>query len=613
MIRSYDVWCGVWCGVWGGVVCVWGDIEVRRRRTRLNQVPMVYTLCLFSGTIAGRLIDGWYTIRGLTDVTGGVATSMAEDKRTHDTEEEQDEGGRQGGQGGERKDDVVATTTGGAGGSIEMATTAASKDTTPEGACTVTFSAAAVSPNSPHAMTTEAATMDTVDTMEVVTSMEGTTGAEGAVVAEAVSIPSMAGETGETKETEETEETGDMVDGELPRPAPMEQREDVTLGQGYEGCIRDVERVWQNAYLYNDPATMPFRIAEYLQTVFRITWAQHIAIYPPTSEQAGEMGQAGEVGRRAGQAGQAGQVGRETKVEARGAGTTGGVEAMDIEGAQSGVTSEGVATAAAKMTTGTPTVTSTTATGVSGQDKELDEWRDDTDKEEARELVMCLENQEYAELSLATKIRLLVWLCVRFSRCAVIRGQIDAGGDAFAKVDKVVTKARERGHKEKRRKGGEVTLGDTIFDTESHAEEIYRTIDSLKEREAHEATLGKVGGKSPAAAVAAAAAVAKVDIVAVRTCPLGRDRDFNRYWHFDRDSTKGVLFVEDGRSGAWRAYTHRDQLEELIDSLDERGAREKALLRALTLRRAMLSAAMEAGGGVTLTLTRRSRPLPVWA
>ncbi|KAL8130521.1 hypothetical protein V2J09_019676, partial [Rumex salicifolius] len=60
----------------------------------------------------------------------------------------------------------------------------------------------------------------------------------------------------------------------------------------------------------------------------------------------------------------------------------------------------------------------------------------------------------------------------------------------------------------------------------------------------------------------------------VRTNSLGKDRDYNRYWFFRRDWR---LFVESSDNEQWGYFSSREELDDLIASLNPKGIRERAL------------------------------------
>ncbi|KAK9011880.1 hypothetical protein V6N11_039955 [Hibiscus sabdariffa] len=64
----------------------------------------------------------------------------------------------------------------------------------------------------------------------------------------------------------------------------------------------------------------------------------------------------------------------------------------------------------------------------------------------------------------------------------------------------------------------------------------------------------------------------------VRTDPLGKDRDYNRYWWFRRD---GRIFVESCDSKQWGYYSAKEEVDLLISSLNPKGERERALQKQL--------------------------------
>ncbi|KAJ6936733.1 hypothetical protein NC652_011432 [Populus alba x Populus x berolinensis] len=60
----------------------------------------------------------------------------------------------------------------------------------------------------------------------------------------------------------------------------------------------------------------------------------------------------------------------------------------------------------------------------------------------------------------------------------------------------------------------------------------------------------------------------------LHTNPLGKDRDYNRYWWFKRD---GRVFVESSDSKLWGYYCCKEEIDALMGSLNPKGERERAL------------------------------------
>ncbi|CAJ2676758.1 unnamed protein product [Trifolium pratense] len=60
----------------------------------------------------------------------------------------------------------------------------------------------------------------------------------------------------------------------------------------------------------------------------------------------------------------------------------------------------------------------------------------------------------------------------------------------------------------------------------------------------------------------------------INRSPLGKDRDYNRYWWFRRD---GRIFVESCESKEWGYYSSKEELDALMGSLNCKGERERAL------------------------------------
>ncbi|KAI5383965.1 uncharacterized protein LOC127105514 [Lathyrus oleraceus] len=64
----------------------------------------------------------------------------------------------------------------------------------------------------------------------------------------------------------------------------------------------------------------------------------------------------------------------------------------------------------------------------------------------------------------------------------------------------------------------------------------------------------------------------------IRRSPLGKDRDYNRYWWFRRD---GRIFVESCDSKEWGYYSTKEELDALMGSLNCKGERERELQKQL--------------------------------
>ncbi|KAL0378169.1 UNVERIFIED_CONTAM: hypothetical protein Sradi_3122400 [Sesamum radiatum] len=64
----------------------------------------------------------------------------------------------------------------------------------------------------------------------------------------------------------------------------------------------------------------------------------------------------------------------------------------------------------------------------------------------------------------------------------------------------------------------------------------------------------------------------------IRTSPLGKDKNYCRYWFFRRD---GRIFVESSDSTHWGYYQTKEELDALIGSLNAKGERERALKKQM--------------------------------
>lgn len=75
-----------------------------------------------------------------------------------------------------------------------------------------------------------------------------------------------------------------------------------------------------------------------------------------------------------------------------------------------------------------------------------------------------------------------------------------------------------------------------------------------------------------------------------RTNPLGKDRDYNRYWFFRKDSR---IFVESCDHKQWGYYSTKTELDSLMGSLNRKGERERALKMQLEKRYKKISGEMQ--------------------
>ncbi|GBG60849.1 hypothetical protein CBR_g15970 [Chara braunii] len=76
----------------------------------------------------------------------------------------------------------------------------------------------------------------------------------------------------------------------------------------------------------------------------------------------------------------------------------------------------------------------------------------------------------------------------------------------------------------------------------------------------------------------------------VRMSPLGRDRDRNRYWFFQRE---GRVFVENELSAKWGYYSAKEEVDALYGSLNPKGIRERALRKQLEKHYNRISGALQ--------------------
>ncbi|KAL5704141.1 hypothetical protein ACHQM5_022613 [Ranunculus cassubicifolius] len=60
----------------------------------------------------------------------------------------------------------------------------------------------------------------------------------------------------------------------------------------------------------------------------------------------------------------------------------------------------------------------------------------------------------------------------------------------------------------------------------------------------------------------------------IHTNPLGKDRNYNRYWFFSRE---GRIFIESSDFKQWGYYSSKEELDAIMGSLNPKGERERAL------------------------------------
>ncbi|KAH0887956.1 hypothetical protein HID58_050385 [Brassica napus] len=71
----------------------------------------------------------------------------------------------------------------------------------------------------------------------------------------------------------------------------------------------------------------------------------------------------------------------------------------------------------------------------------------------------------------------------------------------------------------------------------------------------------------------------EMERIVIRTNPLGKDRNYNRYWWF---RSNGRIFVEDSDCKEWGYYTSKEELDALMRSLNREGERELSTLQKRT-------------------------------
>ena len=92
------------------------------------------------------------------------------------------------------------------------------------------------------------------------------------------------------------------------------------------------------------------------------------------------------------------------------------------------------------------------------------------------------------------------------------------------------------------------------------------------------------------------------EVHAIRGEPLGLDRRHNRYWHLAAhqeagsaaDPSLGRILVESHQDGSWRLLGQAHQIEQLLSSLERKGARESVLHSALVRHQSSIERGMPA-------------------
>lgn len=88
----------------------------------------------------------------------------------------------------------------------------------------------------------------------------------------------------------------------------------------------------------------------------------------------------------------------------------------------------------------------------------------------------------------------------------------------------------------------------------------------------------------------------------VRTSPLGRDRQFNRYWFFPRE---GRVFVEGASPKSWGFYAAIEEINSLHETLNPKGVRERELKKQMDkLLPRIRAAVLKRTKDTTLSLTK---------
>jgi len=80
----------------------------------------------------------------------------------------------------------------------------------------------------------------------------------------------------------------------------------------------------------------------------------------------------------------------------------------------------------------------------------------------------------------------------------------------------------------------------------------------------------------------------------IRYPPLGLDREFNRYWFISEDDPRVLIEKHSISSGStqWAYYSTKEEIDELLTSLDTKGKREFALKESIQKKYSKIVAAM---------------------
>eukprot|EP01114_Cavostelium_apophysatum_P019944 TRINITY_DN6562_c0_g1_i1.p1 TRINITY_DN6562_c0_g1~~TRINITY_DN6562_c0_g1_i1.p1 ORF type:complete len:586 (+),score=161.04 TRINITY_DN6562_c0_g1_i1:102-1859(+) len=174
------------------------------------------------------------------------------------------------------------------------------------------------------------------------------------------------------------------------------------------------------------------------------------------------------------------------------------------------------------------------------------------------DIVHSLKDTSFAHLPIAEKLEILHYLCEEVLDTDEVRDNLNENSEVVGELNR---QKREEIAEEKR-KEKERQEADKEKSKEKNSEEAERFKQRLQKIEENFDN--------------------KASQHFVRIEPIGVDRDHNRYYYFP--DSGGRLFVESPNpkgNPTWSYYSHKEEMDALLDYLDVRGVREKELKQNL--------------------------------
>lgn len=150
--------------------------------------------------------------------------------------------------------------------------------------------------------------------------------------------------------------------------------------------------------------------------------------------------------------------------------------------------------------------------------------------------------------------------------------------------DKVYTRKKNHSSVHSQHRKSEIELGDNISEKNSKKQKVepnsVENGNHLSKREIHKLKKHEIKESIEMKSTEQRREFLEREIEKrfIRTMPLGKDRNYCRYWFFRRD---GRIFVESSDSKQWGYYKTKEELDALIGSLNPKGERERALKKQL--------------------------------